>query len=131
MKCAVEFPLKADVDLHMGILDLFKRSKPLDPDQAVLVQLRKAGSDLAKMHAIEFFLYFPSQDSAEQAKNQVLTAGFQAEVKRAAQGDSWLCFATKQIVPELVTLQKIRKGFDALAASLGGDYDGWGTPVVK
>lgn len=114
----------------MGILDLFK-GRPSGPDQAVLIQLRKAGSDLSKTHAIEFFLYFSSRSLAEQAANQVRREEFQVEVKRAAQGDEWLCFAIRQLIPELAALQKIRKDFDALATSLGGTYDGWGTPIVK
>lgn len=28
-------------------------------------------------------------------------------------------------------LQQIRRDFENLTASAGGDYDGWGTPVVK
>ena len=117
----------------MGILDLFRgsRAKSADPDEAVLNQLRKAGSDLSKPHPVEFFLYFPSQDFAERAKTHVQSAGFAAKVEHAAQGETWLCFATKSAVPELATMQKIRKDLGALATSLSGVYDGWGTSVVK
>jgi len=38
--------------------------------------------------------------------------------------------ATK-IVPRLATLEGIRADFDRIARSMGGEYDGWGTPVVK
>lgn len=114
----------------MGILDLFKRPKATDPDEFVLAQLKKAGSDLSKVHQPEFFLYFSNETLAQQAAEEIQRKGFQVQVKRAAQGDSWLCLATKAIVPELLLLQSIRRDFNALAASLGGDYDGWGTPVV-
>ena len=114
----------------MGILDLFRRSKPSSPDQMVITQLQKAGSNLAKPHAIEFFLYFPTESSAKQASSRIRDAGFQSEVKKAAQGDMWLCFATKEMVPTQDALETIRNNFDSLATSLGGEYDGWGSPIV-
>ena len=115
----------------MSILDLFRSKERPDLDQSVLVQLRKAGSDLSKPHNIEFFLYFPTQPVAERAAPPIRNAGFEVEVKRAAQGDSWLCFATKTMIPELPDLQKIRHNFVTLAVSMNGEYDGWGTQVVK
>jgi regulator of RNase E activity RraB len=115
----------------MGILNFFGCLKKPDPDEAVLVQLRKAGSDLSKQHKIEFFLYFPSQSAAEQAASRIQDAGFQVESQRAAEGDDWLCFVTKTMIPELSALQRISSDFNSLAASLKGEYDGWGTEVEK
>jgi regulator of RNase E activity RraB len=115
----------------MGILDLFRRKQKRDLDQLVLVQLSKSGSNLSKPHHIEFFLYFPTRSSAEKASLSIRDAGFEVEVKRAAQGDSWLCFATKTMIPALVELQSIRQNFIALAATASGEYDGWGTLIVK
>ena len=115
----------------MGILDMFRSKQRPDLDQLVLVQLRKSGSNLSKPHKIEFFLYFPTQSVAEKASFNILSAGFDVEVSRAAQGDSWLCFATKTMIPTLPDLQGIRRDFMDLAASMDGEYDGWGTPVVK
>ena len=117
--------------LLMGIFSFFGCSKKPDLDKAVLVQLRKAGSDLSKPHKIEFFLYFPSHSAAEQAASQIRKAGFQVEVEIASKDNNWLCFATKTMVPELSALRRIRSDFDSLAASLKGDYDGWGTEVEK
>ena len=114
----------------MGILNLFRTKSP-DLDQLVLAQLQKASSNLAKPHAIEFFLYFPSQSVAEQAAPTIREAGFEVNVQRAPQGDQWLCFAKRTMVPELQELQKIRRNFATLATSLKGDYDGWGTEVVN
>lgn len=114
----------------MGILDLFRRSKPSSPDQMVIAQLRKAGSDVSKPHAIEFFLYFPTESAGNEAAVYIRDAGFQSEVEKAAQGDMWLCFATKEMIPTQEALETIRKDFTSLATSLGGEYDGWGCPVV-
>lgn len=115
----------------MSIFDLFRSKKKTDLDQLVLAQLRKSGSNLSKPHNIEFFLYFPTQSLAEKAGLNVRDAGFEVEVRKAGTGDSWLCFATKTMVPALPDLQRIRQNFTALAASVNGEYDGWGTQIEK
>ena len=118
--------------LIMGLLiSLFGFAKKPDLDESVLIQLKKAGSDLSKPHEIEFFLYFPTQAAAEQAALRIREGGFEVEVKQAAKGADWLCFATKTMIPKLSDLQQIRRDFNSLTAAVGGDYDGWGTPVVK
>ena len=114
-----------------GIFDWLTGPKRVDPDEAVLVQLKKAGSNLSKPHRIEFFLYFPTKLVAEQAALRIKPAGFEVDVKLAAKGNDWLCFATRTMIPELPALQKIRRDFTAIASSLGGEYDGWGTAVEK
>src|SRR5438128_9925176 len=109
----------------MRILDLFRSKARTDLDQSVLIQPRKSGSDLSKPHKIEFFLYFPNQSVAEKAGFSIREAGFDIEVKKASKGESWLCFATKCMVPALPDLQTIRQNFTRLADSLNGEYDGW------
>jgi hypothetical protein len=105
--------------------------KPKGGDALVLAQLKKAASDLSKPHQIEFFVYLPSEEAAHKAADQIRSKGFGAKVDRAALGPNWLCLATKSMVPDLVTIEGIRSDFDRIARSLGGEYDGWGTPVVK
>jgi hypothetical protein len=111
-------------------MSLFGFAKKADPDQMVLEQLKKAGSDLAKPHKIEFFLYFPTQAAANNASLRIKAKGFQVEVKQAATGPAWLCFATRAMAPQLKEMQQIRKDFTAIALADGGDYDGWGTEIV-
>jgi hypothetical protein len=114
----------------MKFFDRFRQKRGADSDLLVLQQLRKAGSDLSKPHRIEFFLYFPTQQIAEQASLQLRATGFNVDVQPGATSKDWLCFATKEMQPDLASLQKIRADFQVLAASLGGEYDGWGTPIV-
>ncbi|MGD1018834.1 MAG: ribonuclease E inhibitor RraB [Verrucomicrobiia bacterium] len=113
----------------MGFFNLFGCSRKPGPDEAVLVQLKNAGVDLSKPRTVEFFLYLPTQATAEEAADQVRKDGFQAEVKPSAKGGDWLCFMTKTMPPTLPELQKIRRDFEAIATTLHGQYDGWGTPV--
>lgn len=113
----------------MGLFDLFRRPKQVSPDGQVLLQLKKVGSNLSKPHDVEFFLYFPAESIAEQAATRIRAAGFTVEVKPAAKGNDWLCFATRRMVPDIAALEQIRKDFTQLATALGGEYDGWGTGV--
>jgi len=115
----------------MAFLDLFRSSKKSGPDESVLIQLRKVGSKLALPHDIEFFFYFPSQAIGENAAEKIRAMGFEVTVNRASQGDSWLCLATKRMIPDLQALEEIRVAFTALAGAMDGEYDGWGTEVVS
>lgn len=115
----------------MGIFkSFFAFGKKLDPDEAVLTELNKVGSDLSKPHGIEFFLYLPSEADARQAAEQLTVDGFEVEVSQAAEGSDWVCLATKTMVPNLADLQQIRLKLERIAAATGGVYDGWGSPVV-
>jgi regulator of RNase E activity RraB len=115
----------------MGIFkSLFGLGKKLDRDESVLAELKKVGSDLSKPHGIEFFLYLPSEDAARQAAEKLTVDGFDVEPAPAAEGTDWVCVATKTMIPNLADVQRISGKLETLAASLGGVYDGWGSPVV-
>ena len=107
-----------------------KRTQP-DGDQLVLDQLKKAGSKLEKPHSIEFFLYLPTEDGAWKAAELVSKEGCTVHVELGADQKQWLCFATKLMVPKHSDLQRLRKRFEAICAKFGGEYDGWGTPIVE
>jgi regulator of RNase E activity RraB len=117
--------------LFMSFSQFFGFAKKPDPDQLVIEQLRKAGSDVSKPHKIEFFLYFPTKSSATEVASTIRKLWFGVDVAPAAQGTQWLCSATKTMIPELPALQKIRREFTALADTKGGEYDGWGTGIVN
>jgi hypothetical protein len=79
-----------------------------DPDGSVISQLVQAGADLTKAHRPEFFLYLPDKSAAERVAGTLRADGFQAEVRRGALGDSWLCLATKEMVLTHETMAKLR-----------------------
>ena len=109
----------------------YRGGKGLSGDALVLAHLGRAGSDLSKPHPVEFFVHAPSEEAARIVADQIRSSGFDAKVDRAAQGSGWLCLASKSMVPELSTLEGIRSRFGAIAREVGGEYDGWGKPVVK
>ena len=100
-------------------------------DALVLARLRASGSDLSKPHSIEFFIYLPTREAAQNIADQIRAKGFGARVDRKGQGPNWLCLGTKSMVPDLAAIEAIGADFDEMARSLGGEYDGWETTVVK
>jgi len=113
-----------------GFFSRWQKTAP-DLDQQVLDQLKKAGSDMSKPHNIEFFLYFENQEAADRAAKEVEQDVENVKVQRAANDSAWLCFATKRMVPDHEELVRLRKRFNSIASESQGEYDGWGTEVVK
>jgi len=107
-------------------------AQQLSGDAQVVAQLRQAGSDLGKPHTVEFFMYFPAEASAKHVAERLKNMGFKAEVKPAAQGAlPWLTFATRSMVVEVAELERLRQVLTGLSAAEHGEYDGWGTSIVK
>jgi regulator of RNase E activity RraB len=113
-----------------GFFSRWQKAAP-DLDQLVLDQLKQAGGDLSKPHSIEFFLYFENEDTANTAAKEIGALVDEVKVEKAAKGPRWLCFATRCMVPDHDELGRLRKNFTAVGDTFGGEYDGWGTEVVK
>ncbi len=78
---------------------------------------------------MEFFLYFPDENSAILAEKQIKQLGFEVEISKNDCDSSWLCLATKMINPGHYTLTRFRKIFEQIATELNGNYDGWGSLI--
>ena len=102
-----------------------------EADLQTLNRLEKAGSDLSKPHEMEFFLYFPDEASANAAAADIREQGFVVEVRPAAEGTDWLCFAVKTMVPAHEDVVAVGRELNAIAGAYGGEYDGWGAAVVR
>ena len=114
-----------------GLFLACRKKQPTDLDQQVLDQLKTAGSDLSSLHDIEFFLYFPTEAAANEAAIGVKAEGCDVNVKLGADEKNWLCYATKRMVPNHNELANLRRRFNEIAQKGGGEYDGWGTDVLK
>ena len=114
-----------------GIFARWQKKEEPDPDQLVLDQLKKAGSDLSKPHDIDIFLYFPTEAAANEGAKDVKVEVDSVKVQLGADKKNWLCFATKRMVPDHDKLVAMRKRFNEIARKGNGEYDGWGTEVVK
>jgi hypothetical protein len=119
------------VPLIGGILSRWQKKEEPDLDQQVLDQLKQAGSDLSKPHDIDFFLYFPTEASANEAAKDVKVEVDDVKVQLGADKKNWLCFATKRMIANHDKLVGLRRRFNQIAHQGQGEYDGWGTEVVK
>jgi len=119
------------VTLIGGIFSRWQKKEEPSLDQQVLDQLKKAGADLSKPHSIDFFLYFPTEDSANEAAKDVKIEVDDVNVELCADKKNWLCFATRRMVPNHDKLVGLRRRFNETANRGDGVYDGWGTEVVS
>ncbi|HEX7264998.1 MAG TPA: ribonuclease E inhibitor RraB [Candidatus Dormibacteraeota bacterium] len=102
-----------------------------DLDQLTLQQLTKAGSNLDQPTDLVNYLYLPNEELAQQAGAELAAAGYSVVVRPAATGSNWLALAGVDIVPSPQNIELVRERFEALAARLGGEYDGWEAAVTK
>jgi hypothetical protein len=97
---------------------------PLTDAQA-LDQLARSGSDLSKVHHIDFFLHFPTQKAAERAELQLIALAFQTSIEPAKTGGVWAIQASKRMYPVESDLAGLRDKLEVIATAGHGGYDGW------
>jgi len=108
--------------------DLSPRLK--EDDAEVLMQLQNAGSDLSKPHVMNFYLYLPVRESAEEIAEMLRQDGYQVTVELGADDVSWLCLASKTLIPSDDALATILNQMETLAKSKNGVFDGWEAAVT-
>ena len=101
-----------------------------EADRQVLAAFRDAGGDVDKPTEVNFYLYFPTRDAAERAAASAGTPQMPAYVDRGADGKSWLCFVSGQMVPSEAAIRAASVRLQAIAAAHGGEYDGWEAAVT-
>jgi len=100
-------------------------------DAEEIDRLAKTGSDLTRVHAIEFLFYFPSRASADEASARLRAEGYKVSIKDDVTGTRCTLRATRSMVPILSELEVLRSKLNELAGREGGLYDGWRAEVVK
>ena len=103
----------------------------MDQDQEILEHLKERGSDLSVPHEIEFYVYFPTEEGARQASEEIVKEGFRVNILADPSGNRWLCLSLREFVPTYEAVTAYKKIFNDLAKPLGGKCDGWGTQVEK
>jgi len=108
-----------------------QNGKVLGPDEHAVQQLKKFNLNFDKPQVVEFFFYFTTKALAQKAGEEIICEGCDVTIKLGAMKDSWLCLATKEIVPSPDELERLRKVFEAIAEKYNGEYDGWGTGFIN
>jgi regulator of RNase E activity RraB len=100
---------------------------PNDETGAALKQFIRAGSDLTKKMAIDFFVAVPSKEQGNEIALQVDKLGFKTNVEFDIEADDWTCYCTKVLVPDYSEIIKIEKQLSSIAKHHGGYLDGFGS----
>ena len=96
-------------------------------DLRVLMQLRGAGSDLTRPHALDFFFHGLTPQTSEALQARLRERGFTLPVADPEKGTLMM---RKQMVPDLDALAQETWAAEQGAAEQGAVFDGWGAPVV-
>jgi hypothetical protein len=103
----------------------------ISPDAKLISQLADSGSDLDKLHQIEFRLHFPSQKNAQRAEGKLLGLAFATKiVKFGVEGD-WVVLASKVMYPIESDLLGLRDKLNVVATDDHGIYEGWHARVFE
>lgn len=117
----------------MGLFDFLKKKQPLpqSKDAMVIAALLQHKSNITKPHDIDFFFYMPTQEIAENFSTVLKQDGYNTTISSSEAGDLWCIQGKKSFIPSLSTMENLTIQLGKLAASYGGQYDGWGTNIVK
>jgi hypothetical protein len=112
-----------------------------DGDRQVLAALAAHGSDLTKPAHTIHYLYFKTIDAANTAADELRTAGYEnirvhptptkSIWKRLFGAREFSCIAETHAVPSESAVFATTDRMNALAAKLGGEYDGWEARIEK
>jgi len=97
-------------------------------------ELELAGDDLRRPRDIDHWLYFTTHAAREALLAQVLPEGFRAECFLVDQPEAELRYGlklTRADSAELDAIDPLATDLFLRAEQAGGEYDGWGCPVVK
>jgi hypothetical protein len=96
-------------------------------DADAIAELKEAGVDLSEPQMIAFSFYLPSRQAAEKVASKLIGQGFKTRMVPAGGGKDYVLYARKRIVVTEPAMLEWRKRFEALAQSVQGEYDGWGS----
>ncbi|MFN2466235.1 MAG: ribonuclease E inhibitor RraB [Candidatus Dormibacteria bacterium] len=110
-----------------------EKGPPQHPDdRRTLAELSRVGSDMWKHHEIENFLYMPHEMAARSSAARLEGKGYRVKIEApAGPRATWLVLSYRWVVPAAAAIAEIRGLQEALAVEFGGDYDGWGAPVMR
>jgi hypothetical protein len=97
-------------------------------DEQQLEQRRAMNDQLFTPREVDHFAYFRKRANAEQAAELLRADGFRVELARKGFTTSLAAHVDSPVDPDSVRTLVTR--VFTIVESTGGDYDGWGGPVV-
>lgn len=105
-------------------------AEPVDPVQAALDSMRRAGADPAVPHQTRHFIYIPGVRAAHDVARAVKKPGREVEIDTSARKGYWLVVVSEPMLVTPETIAAHRSEFEAAAAPVGGQYDRWQVDVA-
>jgi hypothetical protein len=104
-----------------------ERAEGLEDQDRKEARARRAAQHFtpATEEAMHHYLYFPLQTDAAGAGEQLRDRGYRVEVRKGAEGKSWLALAKGARPKAKGEMGALRNEMESLAAQYGGEYDGW------
>lgn len=105
-----------------------ERAEELEEHDRAMARARRSSQKtnaLTRGQTIRHFLYFPNRVNAERAAQWFQSQGFLVEFRLGADGENWLTSVKHPTPATTEEMDKLRDEMEALAADLGGEYDGW------
>ncbi len=101
-------------------------------DARLIDQLRKRGSDPFKPHDLDFFLAFPTRETADAVAAQLTTEGFKTDVIDTPESGElrYSLHAQKSLHLTVPDMQDLSRRLTDIATTRGGRYDGWSAKQV-
>jgi hypothetical protein len=103
-----------------------KPKTPQEADSLALRQLAGRGADLARPRHVIHFLYFSADSDARAAADAIAEASWRTVVEEPTEAIAqWCVKADDHRIVGPDTVAAVRAWFEGIAASHGGEYDGW------
>lgn len=110
----------------------FSQQTAIDQDARVVENLRKNGSDFAKLHRVDYFFVMPTEASARAIASELGAQGYAVKnIGISPKQMTWEVFVQRMQLIELKSIQADTVALTQLANRFGGMYDGWGAPVAR
>lgn len=113
------------------VKELAREWTPMRAESLEEQDRQKASAKYANQHAsrkaddtLRHYFYFPAKKNAEDAGQELQSHGYSVEVRKGADGVSWLTLARKLAPKTDEQMDKLRAEMETLAAQFQGEYDG-------
>lgn len=77
------------------------------------------------LHSFLHYFYFDDRDAAEAVQAMFASQSLSVKLDRSADDSAWGVYLTMQSVGTPERLDELTEGFERIAESFGGEYDGW------
>lgn len=104
-----------------------ERAEDLEEQDRARACARRAQGTVSRQadQAMRHYLYFPRKRDAQAAGKKLLDQGFEVQIRKGADGETWLALAISDVPTTDEQMDGLRDEMESLAAQCGGEYDGW------